>query len=63
MEHAIIIDGEVNEKALSACGYDREWLRHQLVSRRTREDEIFLMSIDDNSTINIIKKEAFAKAE
>ncbi len=57
LAHTLIIDGEVNEKALKSLGYDREWLKKRLNERHCRADEVFLMTVGDDGTINIIKEE------
>ena len=57
MAHTIIIDGNVVESNLKAHGYDRLWLRRRLDERRVKVKEIFLMTVNDEGKINIIKKE------
>ena len=55
--HAIVIDKEVNERALKSLGYDRRWLDARLTERHVRLKEIFLMTVDDSGSIYIIKEE------
>ena len=55
--HAIVIDKEVNERALKSLGYDRRWLDARLTERRVKLKEIFLMTVDDSGSIYIIKEE------
>lgn len=57
LAHTLIIDGEVNERALSALGYDKEWLSKNLNKKNCKEGDVFLMTVDDNGNINIIKEE------
>ena len=57
MAHALIIDGEVNEATLKSLGYNREWLNKRLAERNYRADEVFLLAVGDDGTINIIKEE------
>ncbi len=55
LSYIIISDGEVIEKTLKSIGLDRAWIKKTLGS--TRIEEIFLMTIDTNKNINVIKKE------
>lgn len=57
MAHALIIDGEVNEATLRSLGYNREWLNKRLTEASRKADEVFLLTVDDDGTINIIKEE------
>ena len=57
MAHALIIDGEVNEATLRSLGYNREWLNKRLAEASRKADEIFLLTVGDDGTINIIKEE------
>ena len=57
MAHALIIDGEVNEATLRALGYNREWLNKRLAEASRKADEVFLLTVGDDGTINIIKEE------
>lgn len=55
--HSVIIDGETDEKALRSLGYDGIWVKKQLSAHRVRQDEVFLMTVDDGGVTYIIKKE------
>ena len=57
LAHTLIIDGEVNERALKSLGYNHEWLTKRLDERHCRAEELFLMTVGDDGTINIIKEE------
>ena len=57
MAHALIIDGEVNEATLKSLGYNREWLNKRLAEASRKADEVFLLTVGDDGTINIIKEE------
>lgn len=57
MAHALIIDGEVNESTLKSLGYNREWLNKRLAEASRKADEVFLLTVGDDGTINIIKEE------
>jgi len=53
--HLLIADGEVNEGALSALGYDLRWLKKVLGKREPRE--IFIFCYNDDGSSSIILKE------
>ena len=57
LAHTLIIDGEVNERALSALGYDERWLAKMLKQNKCDVRDVFLMTVDDECAINIIKEE------
>ena len=57
LAHALIVDGEVDEAALKALGYDRMWLDARLTERHVQASKVFLMTVDDDGATNIIKKE------
>ena len=57
MAHPIIIDGEIHEEILRHLGYDSEWLKKRLAEGHAKQDEIFLMTVNDLKEINIIRKE------
>ncbi|MBR2351237.1 MAG: DUF421 domain-containing protein, partial [Clostridia bacterium] len=57
MAHALIIDGEVNEATLRSLGYNREWLKKRLDELHCKKQDLFLMTVGDDGTINIIKEE------
>ena len=53
--HLLISDGEINEGALRALGYDRRWLEKQLGKRETKE--IFIFCYNDDGSSSVILKE------
>lgn len=55
--HTIIIDTVIQEKNLINLGYNRAWLDKQLKANKTRANDVFLMTVDDNGTVNIIEKD------
>ena len=57
LAHTIIIDGEINKERLNALGYNDAWLNSQLKKRGIKPGDAFLMTIDDNETIDIIIKD------
>ncbi len=54
--HELIIDGEVVEKNLTLLGKDKAWLHTQLQCRHTTQQDVFLMTMNDDGTIHLIEK-------
>lgn len=57
MAHTLIIDGEKNAERIAHLGYDDEWVEKKLAERKLKLIDTFLMTVDDNGKINIIRKE------
>ena len=57
MAHPIIIDGSVIDENLRSQGYDERWIQKQLKDAKVKPDDVFLMTVNDEGKINIIKKE------
>lgn len=57
MAHALIIDKKILEDNLKYHGYDRVWLSRRLEEAGVRQEEVFLMTINDEGKINLITKE------
>ena len=57
MAHAIIIDGNVIGENLKSHGYDEKWLKKRLDERKARQNEVFLMTVNDEGKINLIIRE------
>lgn len=55
--HAVITDGKCAPHALHSAGKSREWLARELAKKHKKEEDIFLMTVDDSEKINIITKE------
>ncbi len=55
--HALIIDGAVNKSTLEIANKDEGWLISYLNERNLELKNVFLLTCDDNNTINIIIKE------
>ena len=58
LSHAIIIDKEINNEELSYMGLSQRWLEDRLAELNTDISEVFLMTVDDNMKIEVIKCEA-----
>ena len=57
LSHSVIVDSEVDVKMLTELGHDEEWLKKQLSKRNVTAEGVFLMTVDDNDSIYIIRKE------
>ena len=55
--HTIIIDGEINEDELCYMKLDQNWVNSELDKLHTTQDEVFLLTIDENKKTYLIKKE------
>lgn len=55
--HAIILDGNIDYTNLKYAQKNEKWLFKQLKERNLSLDDVFLMTVDGGSNINIIKKE------
>ncbi len=53
----IVIDSRPNAEALSLIGRDTQWLDERLKIYGTELNDIFLMTVDENDDIYIIRKE------
>ena len=53
--HIIISDGEVIKEAVCKMGFDEKWLKKRLGKLNAKD--VFLMTLDDDGTTNIILKE------
>ena len=56
--HIIITDGRIDQNGLKTVGHDRKWLENYLSSKKTCIKDIYLMLIDDNKNITLIKKQS-----
>lgn len=57
LDHAIIIDGEIDESNLKQAGKSNAWLNSYLKKHKLQISKIFLMTVNDENVINIINKE------
>lgn len=57
ISHELIIDGEIVEENLTLLGKDKEWLNEQLLSRHADLKDVFLFTMDDGGSIELIRKE------
>ena len=54
--HSIIIDAAIEHETLKRLGYSEEWLKKRLDGEGVKPDEVFLMTVCDSGSINIIRK-------
>ncbi|MBR2431782.1 MAG: DUF421 domain-containing protein [Clostridia bacterium] len=57
LSHPLIIDGEISKNKLRELGYGEEWLQKQLKDNSVKTHEVFFMSINDEGTIHLVKKD------
>ena len=57
LAHAIIIDGETLYENLHGLGYDEIWLKKRLSELRVRESQVFLLTVNDDGNIQMIRKD------
>ncbi len=55
--HTLIVDGVIDEGALSFLGYNKKRIYDELSERKIPREDVFLMTVDDENSIYIIRKE------
>lgn len=55
----IIDDGRILKSSLDFIGFGEGWLREVLKDKKIELKEIYLMTADENGSVNIVKKEDF----
>ena len=58
--HIIIADGRIDKHGLGQVKKDTGWLEAYLRARKLSLSEVYLMTVDDSDTINIIKRKDLA---
>ena len=61
--HALIIDGAIQEKNLTRLGYNEEWLTKELKNQRMHKNDVFLMTVNDDGDVYILRKDRNCKNE
>ena len=61
MAHAIIVDGEINEKELSLCGKSAAWAETLCAAYGYPARDVFLFLLDDGDAVTILPKTEKAK--
>ena len=54
--HAVIIDGNIDYTNLKQAQKNEAWLKKELLTRELALHDIYLMTVDDSSNINVIKR-------
>ena len=57
VSHVLILDGEYNDPVFESAGFSRDKVSAELCRREIARKDVFLMSVDDENRINIIKKD------
>ena len=57
MSHPLIIDGEIQTRALYLAGKNEKWLQRYLKEENISPSQVFLLTINDDETIKTVKKE------
>ena len=55
--NALVIDTKPDKANIKAAGVTVEWVEEKLRERETKLSEVFLMTVNENGDINIIKKD------
>ena len=55
--HALVIDGKLNEYNMTLTSKDENWVIDRIKKENCSLPEVFLMTIDDSGSVNIIKKQ------
>lgn len=55
--HALVIDGQLNEYNMKLTSKDESWVMERIKKENCSLPEVFLMTIDDSGSVNIIKKQ------
>lgn len=56
--HAVIVDGRVSEDALRKCGRNHAWLEKHLRERKTKREDVFLLTVNDGGEAYLIPRES-----
>lgn len=55
--HTLIIDGELLSDTVYRIGLDKRWIESKLFESEIEKDDVFLMTVNEEGNVNIIKKE------
>ena len=56
----LISDGRLIRRNLTACGRDEAWLQQELQRQKLPQNQVFLLTVDENGTVVCIRKECSA---
>lgn len=57
LSHPVIVDGRLDQYQLSLSGKNEQWIFQQLKKQKYSLKDVFLLTVDDSGTVNIIGKE------
>ena len=57
LAHTVIIDGTIIGSDIKHIGLNDQWIKNKLKEFRVKTDDVFLLTVTDDGTINVIKKE------
>lgn len=58
--HAVVVDGQLMKDELHLAGKDSRWVQKKIVKEKLALEDVFLMTVDDQGDVYIIKKERSA---
>jgi uncharacterized membrane protein YcaP (DUF421 family) len=59
--HPVIIDGKISAYSLAAAGKSKNWLFGELEKKKLKQKSIFLMTVDDGGSTQILTKKELGK--
>ena len=54
----LINDGRLIQKNLTACGRNDVWLKNELKQRNLTQQDVFLLTLDENNTVVCVRKDS-----
>ncbi len=55
--HTLVIDSVIQESNLKSLGYDKIWLSRAMKKEKADLEDVFLMTIDDNGKVYVLKRD------
>ena len=55
ISHTLVADGQISEFNLRLTGHSKKWLKSQIKKHNCKLKDVFLLTVDDSGSINIIK--------
>ncbi len=63
ISHTLVIDSVIQESNLKSLGYDKVWLSRAIKKEKADLKDVFLMTIDDNGKVYVLKRDRKQKNE
>lgn len=54
--HMVMCDGRVNSRNLALAGKDRRWLEACLLSHQVKQEDVYLLLVDDSGEVNLYRR-------